>query len=123
MYCSIDRIDVTAHIDGKPVVIQHDHRAAAEIEAEPELSALFAMSRVLNARCHLADEGHAGARVHYQMIGAPPGELREALAAVGAMLGTGPRMVTLGPASESAASEIADRCFTQLARRAAARVG
>lgn len=123
MYCSIDRIDATAQVDGKPVVIQHDGRAAADIEAEPELSALFAMARVLNARSHLADQGHADARVHYQMIESPPRELREALAAVGAMLDVAPRSVLLGPASDLAASAIADRCFAQLARRTAARVG
>ena len=56
MYCSLDKIDLSATIEGRQVAIQTDHRSTAEIEAEPELSALFAMARVINARSHLEDE-------------------------------------------------------------------
>lgn len=130
MYCSLDKIDLSATVDGRQVAIQTDHRSAAEIEAEPELSALFAMVRVLNARSHLADEAAA---VHYMLAGTLPALLREALTVVGAtivpssaldgMIELDKNLEPLGPASEAAASALADRYFRALAHRAAARVG
>ena len=48
MYCSLDKIDLSATIEGRQVAIQTDHRSTAEIEAEPQLSALFAMARTLS---------------------------------------------------------------------------
>src|SRR5262245_14645609 len=83
MYCSLDKIDLTARLEGRLVAIQTDHRTRAEIEAEPELSALYAMARVLNARGHL---GEADAAVHYAVADEPPPVLREALRATGAVL-------------------------------------
>ncbi|MEO8698842.1 MAG: hypothetical protein ABI867_02330 [Kofleriaceae bacterium] len=122
MYCSLDKIDLAAMVDGRQVAMQTDHRSADEIEAEPELSALFAMTRVLNARSHSADD--TPNIVHYIVSTEPPELLREALTAVGATLdrreaGTEP----LGEASEERVGEIADRCFRKLALRAAARIG
>ena len=128
MYCSLDKIDLAATLHGQPVALQTDHRTAREIEDEPELSALFAMTRVLNARAHLAAEGHAPGAVHYVVAGEAPPLLREALTATGAILehvdGVGAdRVEELGAPSASAASELADRSFAALARRAAAHVG
>ena len=121
MYCSLDKVDVTANVDGRPVVIQTDHRRRAEIEAEPELSALYAMTRVFNARCHLAEQGHAAAQVRYHMTESPPELLREALGAVGALLEVnGARQAV---ASDRTAGEIADDCFATLAQRASRAVG
>src|SRR5687767_11802772 len=126
MYCSLDKIDLAAAVDGRHVAMQTDHRPAAEIEAEPELSVLYAMARVLNARSHLKAE-HPDGTVHYVVAEEPPEILREALCAVGAtlerMADEGRGIETLGEPSEEAASELADRCFRELAQRAAARVG
>jgi hypothetical protein len=124
MYCSVDKIDLAARVDGRPVAIQTDHRSREQIEAEPELSALYAMARVLNARGHLAADGHPGADVHYAVADEPPPVLRDALAAVGAVIErTGHGLEPLGAASEEAVTEVAERAFAALARRAAARVG
>lgn len=128
VYCSLDKIDLSARVDGRPVAVQTDHRARAEIEAEPELSALFAMARVLNARGHLAtvvaSGGHAEAAVHYVVGDEPPPALLDALRAVGAVLERADRSLEpLGAPSEDAVGELADRAFGGLARRAAARVG
>jgi hypothetical protein len=60
MYSSLDKIDILAEIDGRKLVVQTDHRTAQEIEDEPELSVLFAMTRVLNAQSWLASEGSSG---------------------------------------------------------------
>ncbi len=130
VYCSIDKIDLAARVDGKPIAVQTDHRTRDEIAAEPELSVLFALARVINARAQLADDGHLDAAVHYIVADEPPPLLREALAAAGGMLDRGrgdPLVISggLGAAagSETAVGALADRSFTQLAHRAAARVG
>ena len=124
VYCSIDRIDLATRVDGQPVAVQTDHRSREEIEAEPELSVLCAMARVLNARDHLADDGHRDAAVHYVVPGETPEILRDALAAVGATIDrVGTTLEPLGPASRDAIETIADRAFADLARRAASRVG
>jgi hypothetical protein len=123
VYCSIDKIDLASRVDGKPVAVQTDHRACAEIEAEPELSALYAMARVLNARSHLHESGHRDAIVHYAVSDDAPPLLREAIGAVGGTLERGKRLESLGTADPSVASELADRCFAQLAQRVKSRVG
>jgi hypothetical protein len=123
VYCSIDKIDLAARVDGRPIAVQNDHRGRAEIEAEPELSALFAMARVLNARSHLHESGHEGVIVHYAVAEDAPPLLREALGAVGGALERGKRVEPLGAADESLAGELADRCFAQLAQRVKSRVG
>lgn len=128
MYCSLDKIDVSATVGAgdasRPVALQTDHRSTREIEDEPELSVLFAMARVLNARTHLVAEGHLAGDVHYVVADEPPPLLREALAATGAVLEhVDDRLERLGGPSETTAGVIADRAFAALARRAAARVG
>ena len=124
MYCSIDKIDLAARVDGRPVAVQTDHRRRAEIEAEPELSALFAMSRVLNARCHLKAEGHVDAAIHYAVLEEPPALLREVLVACGGTIERGDRTLEpLGAGSEDEVAELADRHFIALAQRVKARVG
>ena len=47
MYCSIDKIDLEARVNGRAIAVQTDHRTRLEMEAEPELSVLFAMVEVL----------------------------------------------------------------------------
>jgi hypothetical protein len=126
VYCSIDKIDLAARVDGKPIAVQTDHRGRDEIEAEPELSVLFAMARIVNARSQLADDGHPTAAVHYVVTEDPPALLREALTAAGGTIERADKRLTLeklGPPSESAVGMLADRCMTALARRAATRVG
>ncbi|MEJ7602506.1 MAG: hypothetical protein WKG01_31730 [Kofleriaceae bacterium] len=125
MYCSLDKIDLAAQVDGREVALQTDHRTTAEIEAEPELSALYAMTRVLNAREHLTEAGHPDPTdaVRYVVSAEPPAVLIEALRAVGATLEHGPQRGRLGELSQVAIGELADRSFRALAKRAARRVG
>jgi len=126
MYCSIDKIDLAAEVDGQPIALQADHRKRDEIEAQPELSALFAMARIVNARAQLADDGHPKASVHYVVVEDPPALLREALSAAGGTIERADRdqaLEKLGPANEREVGLIADRCMVALAKRAAARVG
>jgi hypothetical protein len=131
VYCSLDKIDLAATVDGKHVAIQTDHRSGAEIASEPELSTLYAMARVLNARSHIAE--HPSTQVNYVVVGEPPDVLRAALRAAGAAVFTTPRLGCMTPpiaieiesseGGEAAVGELADRAFRQLARRAAAQVG
>jgi hypothetical protein len=126
MYSALDRVDLEARVGDSTIAVQTDHRDRAAIEAEPELSTLFAMARVLNARGRLADEGHDAADVRYVVTSDPPSLLRDALAAVGGTLerlDRGGAIESLGPASAVAVGELADRCFAALARRVGARVG
>lgn len=123
MYCSIDKIDLAARVEGRPIAVQTDHRRRAEIEAEPELSALIAMARVLNARAHLMAEGHAGATVHYALVDEPPPFLREALAACGSVLDRARILEALGTHDETVVGELADRWFAALAARVKVRIG
>jgi hypothetical protein len=137
VYCSLDKIDLGAHVDGRPVAVQTDLRTRREIEAEPELSALYAMTRVLNARTHLAHDGHPGAAVHYVVTDEPPPILREALRATGCTLERGELVEPgaapchaasagfekLGPGCDDDIGALADRSFAALARRVAARMG
>jgi len=46
MYCALDRVDIIAGTHR----FQTDHRTVEEIEQEPELSVLFALTRITNAR-------------------------------------------------------------------------
>lgn len=124
MYCSLDKIDLAVEIEGRPVAMQTDDRVAADIEAEPERSVLYAMTRILNARCQLARDGFPDAQVNYVVTHQPPRELVEALRAVGCTLEhINTALEVLGPPSHDAIAAIADRSFAALARRVAARVG
>jgi len=125
VYCSIDKIDLAARVDGKPIAIQSDHRSNAEMLEEPELSVLFALARIVNARAQLAEEGHVDAAVHYAVATEPPVFMREVLAAAHATLERGDRkrVERFGPGSAHEVGVLADRAFKELARRAAAKVG
>ena len=126
MYCSIDKIDLAAKVDGKPIAVQTDLRSREEILDAPELSILFAMARIVNARAQLADDGHRDAAVHYVVAEEPPAMLREALAAAGGTLERADhklRLEVLEGGSPHAVGALADRTFKDLAKRAAARVG
>lgn len=47
MFCSLDKIDLVVGPDGQ-IAVQTDHRSAAEIDAQRDLSTLFALTRARN---------------------------------------------------------------------------
>ncbi|MEL6184521.1 MAG: hypothetical protein AAFU79_07860 [Myxococcota bacterium] len=77
MFAELDRVDLVYETsDGERIGVQTDHRGAAEQAAEPDLSLIFAVLRVLTAR------GLDG--VVYAAPEEPPGFLRTALEMAGA---------------------------------------
>src|ERR1044071_5942796 len=111
VYSSLTKIDIVT--DG-PEYIQTDHRSRDEIEATPELSVLFALARVCNARRYNAASQPT---VVYVVNDAPP-FLEEAVAAAGGLLERKDDHVRRTPAPASAtAAELADRAYRGLAER------
>jgi hypothetical protein len=118
MYASLDRIDVVSRRnDGRTEYWQTDHRTAEQIEREPALSVLFALTRILNPR-RGNEAGAPEPVVIYSATHPPPQFLLQAIRAAGALLTLGdeldPRPVP-GPAS----SVEADGSFLGRAMRAA----
>lgn len=124
MYSSLQSIDIVAKTDAGPAFHQTDHRSTAEMAAELELSVLFALTRILNARAHGDESGTPAAEVRYVCRADPPAEVREALAAAGAVLTlTTDQQPEPLPRSWRTPSELADWAFRGLAARAAHRFG
>jgi hypothetical protein len=117
MYTSLDRVDIVTRNKetGRAGYVLTDHRSRAEIEAEPELSVLFAMTRVLAAGMMGARESQ-GADILYACSQAPPDFLTEAVSSAG-----GRMTVAMSDAAPAAATrdlgEIADAAFRGLAER------
>jgi hypothetical protein len=113
VFASLTKIDVVAT---GPIYYQTDHRSRAEIEATPELSVLFALVRMCNARRYrperrpVAIYAYAGEGV--------PASIKEAVAAVGGRLASKGDINGRSPAPTSATvGELADRAFRGLADR------
>jgi len=85
VFSSLDRIDVVLEpAGGRQTVVQTDHREAAEVAAEPELSTLFAVIRVLNP-VRAAEPGLVRS-IQYDIQHEPPGFLADAIRAAGGSL-------------------------------------
>jgi hypothetical protein len=126
MYSSILKVDIVAKSKtGTEVMyVQTDHRTKDEIASEPEISILFALSRMLNAKAHAKQAGHTDLTVIYACMDEPTPELTEALASTGATLEVrgGERRTKLEPVAPTP-SELADQAFRGLVKRVQGRVG
>lgn len=121
MFTSLGSIDIVARRkDGRAEYVQTDHRTAEEIEAEAELSVVFALVRVLNPR-RMAKEGEPEPVVIYHAREEPPAFLRQAIAAAGGRLTFGNAPVDAVPDVEAAPplAEVLASAFAALARRTA----
>lgn len=85
MFSSLDRADIQleAGPDGQQRFVQTDHRRAAEIEQEPELSIIFALVRIMNPK-RIAEAGSPEPIVFYSAQELPPEFLSQAIHAAGA---------------------------------------
>jgi hypothetical protein len=117
VFASLTRIDIVAQ---GPIYYQTDHRPRAEIEAAPELSVLFALVRVCNAKRYKPAERP----VVIYAADDVPAFLEEAVAAAGGLLASTGDLTGRAPAPTSATvGELADRAFRGLAERVQRRLG
>jgi hypothetical protein len=125
MYSSLDKIDILAKGDaGEALVVQTDHRQRDEIEAEPELSVLFALTRLINPRQTIQARGETLGDIVYVAFDEPPAFLRDAIAAAGGCLERPPDKTRHKlPRPPESSETIADRAFIGLADRVCRRVG
>lgn len=121
MFSSLDRVDIVLEpdADGRQQFVQTDHRSATEIEQEPELSALFALVRVLNAK-RMAESDSPEPVVLYVTQERPPVFLRRVIHAAGGRLVVG---AGRPPEAEEGLAlsldEVIESCFARLARSVA----
>ena len=88
LFCSLDCVDlVYTAPDGRSRWLQTDHRRPAQIEAEPELSLLYAAIRLRSPRRDFP-AGDVEPVLEYRCQHMPPAFLRAAIAAAGAELWT-----------------------------------
>jgi hypothetical protein len=123
VYWSLDQIDILAEREkGGPIqIVLTDHRERAQIDEEPEISVLFAMTRVIASRHTMTSDGRAIERVVYKAKHALPPYLVEALRSVDAAIEQ-PESFE-GPANGAATAAIVERAFDALADRVARRTG
>lgn len=116
MFSSLDRIDLVT-LDpktGKKAFHQTDHRTTAEVQQEAEVSTLFALTRVLNAR-HMGEK-EGGVRVLYVCFERPPDFLQRAVVAAGGRLQLNEQdLIYEGVLGTP--EELADEAFRKLAHR------
>lgn len=117
MYSNLRKLDIVVNIDGQKVAIQTDHRDAEEMDLEPELSVLFALTRVINPLRMPQDRPD---RVRYTCPNKPSAAVREAIAAAGGQTELGNEDLPWdGEVGDP--EVIADRAFAALATRVLAR--
>jgi len=124
MYSSLQKIDIAAKSPEGPVYVQTDHRTREEVEAEPELSTLFALARLLIAKAHATKQNEADASVVYASISEEPIPLlAEVVAAAGAKLSSGSEKARALAPVAATPNGLLDKAFRALATRCAQRTG
>ncbi len=117
MFSSLDRVDlVYAGPDGRVRWLQSDHRRPAQIEAEAELSLLFAVIRLSDPRRDFPSECEPPV-LEYRCQHMPPEFLRAAIAGAGAELVVDAPVPHDGIAPDP--ESLARLAFTALAARVA----
>ncbi|MBZ0238920.1 MAG: hypothetical protein K8M05_41800 [Deltaproteobacteria bacterium] len=114
MYSSIDKVDLFGEADGKRMAVQLDHRSAEEIEANPELSVLVVLARIINAREVARQNDLDVEAVVYAPVVPPPPFMLEALATVGAQLQDLETLEITPVAPHGDPAELADHMFAAL---------
>ena len=122
MYSSLDSIDVVATEPqtGRTTHHQTDHREPAEIDQQPELATLMALTRILNAHAMLPD-GQTDVEVFYVCSHRPPEFLRNVVASAGGVLKVGDDFVAYDGALADV-NTLAEQAFAALAEKVAKRM-
>lgn len=104
MFSSLDRVDLvsTDPAGGRSRWLQTDHRRPAQIEAEPELSLVYAAIRLRSPRRDFPPQLPEPV-LEYRCQHAPPAFLRAAIAAAGAELWTDRHLPHVGVPPDLAA--------------------
>ncbi|WNG14956.1 hypothetical protein [Cystobacter fuscus] len=120
MYSSLDSIDIVTQNEetGRKGFLQTDHRSAAEIQQEREVSILFALTRVLNARQAIESE-EGPVDVLYVCAEAPPDFLRGVVASAGGRVQINDEPVSVYEGPISTPEDLAEGAFRGLAFRVA----
>jgi hypothetical protein len=119
VYSSLRKIDIVAEHEGKPLLVQTDHRSADEVASEIEISVLFALARTLGPK--QSEHGHGTLR--YVAMGGLHPKLATVLASVGAECEAEGVMVDLSDVARASPADLADGAFRGLAEKALAREG
>jgi len=120
MYSSLRKIDIVAAKDGTKLLVQTDHREKAEVEAELELSVLFALTRAITPK---RSAEHADGVVRYVAMGELHPALARVLASTGATAESQGAPVDLSGVPRAAPADLADDAFAALGKRALAKGG
>jgi hypothetical protein len=120
MFSTLNQIDiVTKGKRGRKQYVQTDHRTAEEIEAEPELSVLFAVVRIVSPK-RVAKEKGDHPVVLYDFQYQPPEFLCQAIRAAGGRLLVCGQPVPVHDDDETPTlEEVMTTAFSNLARRVA----
>jgi hypothetical protein len=116
MFSSLDRIDLVTQdkSTGKKRFIQTDHRTAQEMRQEEEITILFALARILNARWMGEVEGIA---VEYVCTEPPPDFLQRAVVSAGGRVQIHDQQTSPYEGILGTPEELADTAFRRLAHR------
>ena len=119
MFSSLDRIDIVTQNEetGRRNFLQTDHRSAAEIQHTRELSILFALARMLNAR--QAIEPEESVDVLYVCAEPPPEFLRSTVASTGGRIQVNDEPVSIYEGPIGMPEDLANDTFRVLAHRVA----
>lgn len=119
MYSSLDSIDIVTQNEetGRRSFLQTDHRPAAEIQQARELSTLFALTRVLNARDYREPQEEVD--VLYVCSAPPPEFLRSVVASAGGRIQINDEPVSIYEGPIGLPEDLADDAFRRLAHRLA----
>lgn len=119
VYSSLRKIDIVSEApDGTRLLLQTDHRSPDEIDAEPELSMLFALARILGPQ---RSQHGTGSVVRYVALGGLHPAIARVVASTGAEAEVDRAVVDLSAQPREAPAALADEAFAALGRRVLAR--
>lgn len=119
VYSSLHKIDFIAQgPDEQRALVQTDHRTVEEVDADLDLSILFALARIIGP---LRTEHGVGAVVRYVALAGLHPALAQVCASTGAVAEVDRAEVDLSEVERVPPSDLADRAFAGLGQRVLAR--
>lgn len=120
MYSSLQRIDIVAtREDGRPLLVQTDHRDEDEVDNTLEISTIFALTRLLLPK----RSSHAHGVVRYVSMGTLHPELMKVIASCDGEAEAEGAQVDLSDVTREAPQDLADRAFSALGKKVLEREG